>query len=462
MQFDIAIRNGTVVAAGGTYRADVGVVGERIVALGDCVSGSCEVDATGCYVLPGGIDPHVHLQMSQGAYVSADDFASGTIAAACGGTTTVIDFVEPAEGDGLLDALQSRREEADHSVSVDYSLHMTIPAWHADRATTATEIEDAIDAGCTSFKLYLAYSGLQLDDVQLYRVLGWLTGLGGLPMVHCENGPLCDELRTRAVAAGRSGPGNHALTRPPRQEAEATGRAIDVAALAGSPLYVVHVSCAESLDRISMAKRRRELVYGETCPQYLFLQHDALDEALGERLVCAPPLRTCADNDALWRALATGALDALGTDHCPFSTSEKLGHADFTTIPGGLPSIEARLGLAYDGVNYGWFSLERWVAMCCTGPARIFGLTRKGQIAPGFDADLVVFDPMWERTIIAGETLHERVDWSPYSGRRLRGWPRDVFLRGRQIVRCGEFVGAADWGRFVTRCRSAAFEGRVV
>ncbi|MBN1178502.1 MAG: dihydropyrimidinase [Anaerolineae bacterium] len=449
--FDTVIRNGTVVTADEVFPADVGIVGERIAALGEALEGTTEIDARGCYVLPGGIDPHVHLQMPQGAFVSADDFASGTAAAALGGTTTVIDFVEPAPEEPLLAAFEKRRAQADGRVAVDYGLHMTIPAWHAGQPAVLNALDAVVAAGMPSFKLYMAYAGLHLDDVQLYRAMAAIAKAGGLPIVHCENGPLCDALRADALSHGETSPIHHAFTRPPRQEAEAVGRAIDVAALAGAPLYVVHISCAEALARVQDARAGGEDVYGETCPQYLFLNAQLLDQPGGERLICAPPLREPEDNEALWEGLSGGDVDVLSTDHCPFTAAEKAGHAAFTTIPGGVPSIEARLSLAHTFGQPRGMSLPRWVEVCCSNPARIFGLERKGRVIPGFDADLVVFDPeRWVR-IEAGQTLHERVDWSPYEGLHVQGWPRDVFSRGRAVVRDGAFVGQAGWGQFVAR-----------
>ncbi len=344
---DLVIKSGELITPSGTFLADVGIAGERIAALGEELHGAVELDAAGCYVLPGGIDPHVHLQMPAGDYISADDFASGTVAAALGGTTTVIDFVEPEPGQALMQALDARRAQADGRVAVDYGLHMTIPTWHADRPESLDALPEVLAAGVPSFKLYLAYEGFRLDDVQLHRVMAAVAAAGGLPIVHCENGPIIEGLRRRAVAAGSISPIHHALTRPPRQEAEAISRAIDVAALAGSPVYIVHVSCAEGLSRIQAAHARGEDVYGETCPHYLLLNGMALSQPDGERLVCAPPLRTEEDNEALWDGLAFGDLDVLATDHCPFTVAEKSGHADFTTIPGGLPSVEARLSLAH-------------------------------------------------------------------------------------------------------------------
>jgi len=451
--FDLVIANGTVLTADGIYAADVGIIGEEIAAIGGGLRGRRRLDASGCYVLPGAVDVHVHLQMpvSGGKYVSSDDFASGTIAAAHGGTTTVIDFVEPKPGQSLLEALAARRAEADGRVAVDYSLHMTISTWHADQPEVLAEIPALIEEGVPTFKLYLAYAGLRLDDAQLYTVLKTLAGQGGLPIVHCENGPICDRLRAEALARGHTSPRYHALTRPPRQEAEATGRALDIAALAEAPIYIVHVSCAEALERIVAARRRGQLIFGETCPQYLTLTAEVLEGAEAERFICAPPLRSKADQEALWDALARGQLQTLATDHCPFTLAEKTRGGDFTQVPGGLPSIEARLSLVHTaGVLGGHLSLSRWVELCCTAPAQLFGLQRKGCIAPGFDADVVIFDPARE-VILSAEFLHERVDWTPYEGLRLRGWPRFTLSRGEVIVEDGRFVGRAGHGRFVPR-----------
>ncbi len=448
---DRVIRNGMVVTPEGVSSADVGITGRRIAAVSEGLEGDQEIDAAGCIVLPGAIDPHVHLQMPSGDTVSADNFATGTRAAALGGTTTVIDFVEPKPEEPLMTALAARRAEAEGRVAIDYSLHMSIPTWHAAHPTSLEEIPETVAAGIRSFKLYMAYEGLRLDDVSLYRAMRAIAAAGGLPIVHCENGPLCEALRAQALAEGHTTPIYHALTRPPRQEAEAVGRAIDIAALAGSPLYVVHVSCAEALERVVAARGRGEPVHGETCPQYLLLDIEALAHPHGERLICAPPLRTADDRDALWSSLMAGDLDVLATDHCPFTAAEKAGRADFTEIPGGLPSIEARLSLAYHFGRRQGMTLEEWVASCSTNPARIFGLERKGQIAPGFDADLVIFDPRRQVTLEAGETLHEHVDWSPYAGLERAGWPRAVRRRGRVIVQDGEFVGQEGWGQFVRR-----------
>lgn len=451
--YDLVIANGTVVTAEAVYAADVAVLGEKIAAIGKGLRGRRMLDAGGCYVLPGAVDVHVHLQMpvSSGRYVSSDDFASGTIAAAHGGTTTVIDFVEPQPGQSLREALAARRAEADDKVAVDYGLHMTIPTWHADEAQALAEIPALIEAGVPTFKLYLAYAGLRLDDAQLYTVLKALAAHGGLPTVHCENGPLCDRLRAEALAEGRTAPREHALTRPPRQEAEAVGRALDIAALAAVPLYVVHVSCAEALERIVAARRRGQPVFAETCPQYLTLTAEMLEHRGGERYICAPPLRREADQMALWSGLARNELQTVATDHCPFTLAEKAEGADFTQVPGGLPGIEARLSLLHTlGVRGGHLSLSRWVEVCCTAPARLAGLWRKGHIVPGADADLVIFDPAHPVTLNA-DSLHERAGWTPYEGLRLHGWPRVTLSRGEVIVEEGRFTGQPGRGRFVAR-----------
>ncbi len=456
LSMDLVIRNGTLITPSGPLRTDVGIVDGRrppryIAGVAKDLDGAAEIDASGCYVLPGGIDPHVHLQMPSGDYVSSDDFASGTIAAALGGTTTVIDFVEPEPGEPLMDALRRRRAEADGRVAIDYGLHMTIPSWHAAHPESLVQVPQVVEAGVSSFKLYMAYEGFRLDDAQLYQTITAINDAGGLPIVHCENGPICEALRARALARGERTPIYHAATRPPRQEAEAVSRIIDIAALAESPVYIVHVSCEAALSRIQAARARGDRVYCETCPQYLFLDRAALAGPDGERLICAPPLRAERDRDALWDGLTRGPIDVLATDHCPFLAAEKAGHPDFTTVPGGLPSIEVRLGLLHDALAYHGMSLERWSQVCSTNPADIFGLGRKGRVAVGLDADLVVFDPKQLLSIEAGETLHENVDWTPYAGMRVRGWARDVISGGEVIVRSGEFVGRMGHGAFVPR-----------
>ena len=444
--YEKVIKNGLVVTAAASFPADVAIDGEKIAAVGLGLAGKELIDASGSYVIPGGVDVHVHFQMTVGKYTSSDDFESGTVAAACGGTTTIVDFVEPEDKESMLDALAARRLEADGRVAIDYGLHMTIPAWYADHALD--QIPGIMEAGVYSFKTYQAYGPLLLDDARLYAALRALGRHNALPILHAENGPVIDQLRAEALAAGKREPIWHARTRPARLEGEAVGRALELARQAGAPLYIVHVSCAESLERIATAQRQGQAALGESCPQYLFLTDEKLAGEHGERFVCAPPLRGEGDQEALWGGLARGELQVVSTDHCPFTAGEKLAEADFSRIPGGIPSVEARLSLVHDAARRGKLSLNRWVDACCTAPARLFRLPGKGHIAAGYDADLVIFDPE-KRLVLSAEGLHERVDWSPYEGVSLSGWPRQVFSRGELIVREGEYLGRRGRGRFV-------------
>ncbi|MBS1252733.1 MAG: D-hydantoinase [Anaerolineales bacterium] len=451
-QFDLVIKNGTIVTADTAYQADVGVRGERIAVIGENLSGAREIDAAGMLVTPGAIDVHVHLQMPAGSdLVSADDFFTGTRAAAFGGTTTVIDFVEAEVDQLLMDALSARRAEADGRVVIDYGLHMTIA--EADIAKL-DQVPAVAQTGCASFKLYLAYEGFRLDDGQFVQALEAVRDVGGLPIVHAENGAVIRRLVERYRAEGRTDPRWHPLSRPPLMEGEAVGRAINLSMLAGVPLYIVHVSCADAVARVAAARAEGLPIYGETCPQYLLLT-EALYErpgAEGALPVCSPPLRSEANRLRLWAALARGELQTVGTDHCPFTRAEKArGLDDFSRIPGGVPAIEARFPLLYAfGVRAGRISLSRWIELCCTTPAHLFGLERKGTIAVGYDADLVIFDP--ERKVrLSTETLHENVDWTPFEGTEVAGWPAVTISRGEVVVENGEFHGVAGRGRFVAR-----------
>lgn len=452
--FDLVVGGGSVIGANGPVLADVGIVGEKIAAIGVALRGERYIDATGCFVLPGGVDPHVHLQLVLGGRVSADSFAAGTIAAACGGTTTVIDFVDPMPHEGLMAALAARRAEADGQVAIDYGLHMTMPTWHAENEGSYQEIAAVVAAGCCTFKLYQAYERMMLDDVAFLRVCQAVAAAGGRVVVHSEIGPLLELLRAQALVAGHRDPIWHERTRPARLEATAIHRAAEIAHLAGCPLHIFHVGCAEGVAEIDAAVARGVQISGETCPQYLLLTADGhLGGADGELYVCAPPLRKLEDQAVLWAALADGRLALVSTDHCPWTRAEKR-QPDFTMIPGGVPSIESRLALIYsDGVRAGRLSLAQWVQVCCTQPAKLMGLPHKGEIALGYDADLVIFDPERRKTLSAN-TLHERAGWTPYEGHQVVGWPRTVLVRGEVVVLNENYLGAVH-GRFVSRSWAA-------
>lgn len=450
MSYDLVVKNGVVVTAGATYRADIGVRAGKIAAIGQDLGGEQTVDAAGKLVIPGGVDIHVHMQMPLGeGVISSDDFFTGTRAAAFGGTTTIIDFVEPGPEQTLVEGLAARRAEADPKVVIDYGLHMTIGPHEIAKLD---QVQAAYGAGCGSFKLYMAY-GFRLDDGQLLRALEAIRDAGGQPVIHAENWDVICTLIERHQAAGRTRPHWHPRSRPAALEGEAAGRAIDIANFVGLPLHIFHVSCAEVVERIQAARAAGRPITGETCPQYLFLTWDAYDAPglPGTYPVCSPPIRAQSHQDALWQALARGDLQLVTTDHCPFTSDLKArGLHDFSQIPGGVPSIEMRLAGVYQGVARGHFSANRWVELCCTAPARLMGLSQKGDIAPGLDADLVLFDPD-RRVTLSTAFLHERCDWTPYDGIELQGWPAATISRGEVIVREGEFLGEAGRGRFIAR-----------
>jgi dihydropyrimidinase len=448
---DLVIVNGTIVTARATMRADLGIQSGRIAAIGLGLAAPESIDATGMLVLPGAVDEHVHLQMPVGDFCSSDDFYTGTAAAALGGTTTIVDFVEPELNQPLLEALAARRAEADDQVVVDYGLHMTLS--RADDETLGG-VPACIAAGVASFKLYMAYSGLRLDDGGLLRALATLGEHGGRPLVHAENHHAIAYLTGRALEEGLTGPASHPLTRPAIMEAEAVHRLLALAQVTGTPLVLAHLSCALGLEEVRVARRRGQTVWVETCPQYLLLDENEFQRPGFEaaKFVMAPPPRTEADRAALWAGLAAGEIDTVATDHCPFffETQKIRGRDDFSLIPGGAPGIETRLGLLYTyGVQAGRLSLERWVDVCCTEPARRFGLApRKGSLAVGADADVVIFDPERKLTLSAG-ILHQNVDYTPYDGWKVRGWPDTILSRGEIIVREGRFVGNAGRGHFL-------------
>jgi dihydropyrimidinase len=457
MQFDTLIQGGTVVTAADTYAADIGISGGRITAIAQQLPRETTrqvLSAQGCYVMPGGIDVHTHLDMPFGGTTSADDFESGTIAAAFGGTTTLIDFAIQYKGQTLRTAFDTWMKKAERKATIDYAFHCII----TDLPDARLDDMDAlVREGVSSFKLFMAYPGVfMLEDALIFKAMSQAARNGALICMHAENGGAIDVIVQRALAEGKTAPKYHALTRPTTAEAEATGRSIALAEMAGAPVYIVHLSCNEALEKVREARDRGLPVYAETCPQYLFLSLENMDVPGFEaaKYVFTPPLREKWHQEKLWAGLAADHLQAVSTDHCPFCYKEQkeMGKGDFTKIPNGGPGIEHRLSLVFTGGVHGKrFSLNRFVELVSTTPAKLFGLyPRKGTIAVGSDADLILFDPNKEETISA-KTHHMKVDYSMFEGIRVKGVPRQVLVGGRLVIDKGKFVGKPGQGQFLKR-----------
>jgi len=457
MKFDLVIQNGTLVTAADTFQADIGIQAGKIAAIGQGFSGAQMVDATDLLVLPGFIDPHVHLEMPTPAGTSSDDWFTGTRAAAIGGTTTVIEFVEPMADESLVAALETRRALAASKAVIDFSFHMSID--RIDAATLA-EIPAVMEAGLTSFKCYTTY-GMRLDDAQLLQALKAVGQAGGLTIVHAENDAIVNQLRADFIAAGNTEPRFHPLSRPAASEGEAVERVIALADVAEAPVLIVHVSTQLGAEAIYRAQGRGQTVFGETCPQYLLLADERYAEPgfEGAKYICSPPLRKATDQTALWQVLGNGSFRVMGTDHCPFFYDgvKNLGQPlddppPFTQIPGGMPGIEGRPALLYTfGVRTGHLTLNQWVDVCATGPAQVYHMyPHKGSLTPGADADIVLFDPH-KKVILSTEVLHENVDYTPYDGVELTGYPVKTYARGRLIAENNEFVAPDHHGEYVAR-----------
>jgi dihydropyrimidinase len=455
----LLIRDGRIVTAADDYVADVFVDGERIslIGAGLDVAADRTIDAAGKYVLPGCIDPHTHLDMPFGGTVTVDDFESGQGSAACGGTTCHVDFCIQGQGQTFAQALEGWHAKANGKALIDYGFHIAITDLGDEERLE--ELAALPEQGITSYKLFMAYKNvLQVDDETLFRAMEVAAASGALVMVHAENGDAIDVLVREALARGDTAPINHALTRPPELEGEATNRAIQLARIAGSPLYVVHVTCREAVEPIRRAREQGWSVWGETCTQYLFRSIDdlALPGFEGAKYVYSPPARDASNHGVLWDAARTDALSAISTDHCSFlwDGQKTLGKDDFTKIPNGGPGLEDRLKMIHHfGVREGRIGLNRMVDLLATQPAKLFGLyPRKGTIAVGADADLVVFDPERRETLSAS-THHSRCDYNMYEGTEVAGAPELVLLRGSILVEDGELVAAPGTGRFVRRAR---------
>jgi dihydropyrimidinase len=457
MRLDTLIQNGIVATATDTYPADVGISKGKITAIGQALpaeSASQIVDANGCYVFPGGLDVHTHLDMPFGGTKSADDFETGTKAAAFGGTTTLIDFAIQYKGQTLRTALDTWWKKAEGKAVIDYGFHCIITDLPDARLE---EMKSLVNEGITSFKLFMAYPGVfMIDDGLIFKAMLKASETGSLICMHAENGSAIDVIVQRALAEGKTAPKYHALTRPTTAEAEATGRAIALAEMAGAPVYIVHLTCNEALEKVREARDRGLPAYAETCPQYLYLSIENYDVPgfEGAKYVFTPPLREKWHQEKLWSGLAADQLQVVSTDHCPFCYKEQkeLGIGDFTKIPNGGPGIEHRMSLVFTGgVQKKRFSVNRFVEIVSTTPAKLFGLyPRKGTIAVGSDADLVIFDPNAEH-VISAKTHHMRVDYSMFEGIQVKGMPRQVFSHGQLLIDNNKFVGRVGQGEFLKR-----------
>jgi dihydropyrimidinase len=459
----VLIKGGRIVTASDDYVGDVYIEKGKVKLLGASlgVQAEKEIDATGKYVIPGAIDPHTHLEMFFGGTFTCDDFTSGTVSAAFGGTTTLIDFCMQAPGTSFAKALAAYHEKIERCPPViDVGFHIGVTDLH-----TGGKLKDLAklpDKGVTSYKLFMAYKGaVMVDDDTLFRTMQTARDTGAIVMVHAENGDAIDVLVKEALAEGKTTPIWHAWTRPPETEGEATNRAIQLARVAGAPLYVVHVSCHEAIEPIAIAREKGWKVWGETCTQYLFIDETALQKPgfQGGKYVYTPPPRPKENQEHLWHALQNDILSAVSTDHCPFNwkTQKTLGRHDFSKIPNGGPGIENRLHMLFNfGVREGRFSMNRFVELTSTSIAKLFGLyPAKGTIAPGSDGDIVVWNPDREHTISA-RTHHSNVDYNLFEGTKVKGAADVVLVRGQTIVEGGKLVAKPGAGRFVKR---ATFDG---
>ena len=449
------IQHGTLVLPDGLMQGDLafenGVI-TRVAPAIEAGAGDAVCEAAGCLVFPGFIDAHTHLDMDSGTTVTADDFASGSRAAACGGTTTLVDFATQERGGTLTDALDAWHRKAEGKCACNYAFHMAVTDWNEQ---TRAELPRMFERGVTSFKAYYAYDNLRLDDAQMYDLLSALRPFGGVLGVHCENGTLVNRLQREQLEKGVTGPAGHPASRPPVVEAEAIRRLCAVAKLADSPVHIVHLSSAEGLEEVRRARASGQKVWVETCPQYLLLDESRyhLEGFEGAKYVMSPPLRSPADREALRAAVLGGEIDTISTDHCSyrFSDQKALGRDDFTKIPNGAPGIEHRPALIYTSfVASGLMTEAQMCRLLSENPAKLFGMwPRKGRLAQGADADITVWDPQ-ARWVIRAEAQHQNVDYTPYEGFEAAGRARAVYVGGQLAAKDGEPSGASA-GRYVKR-----------
>lgn len=451
------IQNGEIITALDRFFGDIRIEEGVITAIGKSLPvapGDEVIDARGHFVIPGGIDAHTHMELPFMGTLSADDFETGTRAAAIGGTTGIIDFVIPTKSMTLLEGLQQWREKAEGKTCIDYAFHMSLVNWND---TISKEMEDCMNLGMTSFKTFMAYKGsIGIDDGQLFQAMCRAKELGALVTTHAVNGDVIVALAERFVGKGQTSPRFHALTQPDIIEGEAAHRAIALARLAEQGLYIVHVSCAEAMQEVREARFKGLPVFGEVLIQHLLLTDEEYERPgfEGAKYVMSPPLRGRNNLEPLWQALQNGWLQTVATDHCPFNYlgQRDMGKNDFRSIPNGMPGVEDRMNLLFHfGVRTGRLTPQQWVEVCSTAPARIFGMyPRKGAIALGADADLVIYDPNKSHTL-SQRNQAQRLDYHAYEGWEITGKPRDVLVRGKQIVKDGKFVGEKGYGQFVKR-----------
>ncbi len=459
---NLLIKNGTVVTASDTQNADVYIEGEKVVAIGNDLGSRFSkkadqiIDANGCYLFPGGIDAHTHMQLPFMGTFASDTFETGTLAGLHGGTTTIIDFAFQSHGDTLNSALNAWHEMAKDKTCSDYAFHVAVTDF---TETAQKEIQGLVEKqGVSSFKTFMAYKGaLMLDDRQIIQLMKEVKKFGGIVTTHAENGDLVDTLIAENRAKGNLGPEFHPLSRPPIVESEATGRIIDIAHQGGHPLYIVHLTCEDALNRVRAATLRNQKVYVETCVQYLLLDDSAyLEENFGgSKYVMSPPLRKKSDQEALWKGIDQNLIEVVATDHCPFCMDQKkMGIKDFSKIPNGAPGIEHRMELMFsEGVLKKRINLNKFVDLTSTAASKIFGLyPRKGSIAVGGDADIVIFDPKVKHTISAA-THHMNCDYSAYEGWQVTGKCRTTILRGQVVIDQGKALIGKGYGKYIPRTK---------